>query len=203
MHASDILTRFVSKAYRRPVQGDEVDRLLALVEHQMQLKESFISSVKTGLLAALCSKSFLYIVEGTAGIPSRQLNTWELASRLSYFLWGSMPDDRLLELARLGTLGQADTLRAEVRRMLADPKALRFADAFPRQWLQLRRVGMFAPDRKLYPTYDDYLEKSMIAETTCFFREVMTKNLGLHEFLDSDWTMMNERLAGPTMERVA
>jgi mono/diheme cytochrome c family protein len=195
VRARDILTRFVSKAYRRPAQGGEIDRLLALVEHQLQLKESFISSVKTGLLAALCSKSFLYIVEGTAGVPSRQLTPWELASRLSYFLWGSMPDDHLLELARQGTLGQAETLRTEVRRMLADPKALRFADAFPRQWLQLRRVGMFAPDRKLYPNYDDYLEKSMVAETTGFFREVMTKNLGIREFLDSNWTMLNERLA--------
>jgi mono/diheme cytochrome c family protein/cytochrome c553 len=210
--AREILTRFVATAYRRPAQGDEVDRLLALVQHQLQLKEGFTSAVKTGVLAALCSKSFLYIVEGTAGVPSRRLTAWELASRLSYFLWGSLPDDRLLELARQGTLGQPDILRAEVRRLLADAKALRFADAFPRQWLQLRRVGMFAPDRKLYPDYDDYLEKSMVAETTAFFREVLTHHLGLREFLDSDWTMLNERLArhygiagvtGEDMQRVA
>jgi hypothetical protein len=79
--------------------------------------------------------------------------------------------------------------------MLADPRSARFAEAFPRQWLRLRQVGMFPPDKKLYPTYDSYLEKSMIAETTAFFREVLAKNLSLREFLDSDWTMMNARLA--------
>lgn len=96
--------------------------------------------------------------------------------------------------------------------MVADPRAHAFMDSFPRQWLQLRRVGMFAPDRKLYPDYDDYLEKSMVNETTAFFREVMEHGLGLREFLDSDWTMLNERLAehygiagvaGEAMRRVA
>ena len=144
----------------------------------------------------LCSKSFLFLVEGSAAAPSPRLNDWELASRLSYFLWSTMPDERLLDLARDGKLHQPDTLRAEVRRMMGDPKARAFADSFPRQWLQLRRVGMFAPDRKIYPDYDDYLEKSMIAETTTFFREVLEHNLSLREFLDSDWTMLNERLAG-------
>jgi hypothetical protein len=79
--------------------------------------------------------------------------------------------------------------------MLRDPKIARFADAFPRQWLQLRRVGMFAPDKKLYPSYDDYLQKSMVGEATAYFREVLDKNLSLREFLDSDWTMLNARLA--------
>ena len=79
--------------------------------------------------------------------------------------------------------------------MLADPKAAAFAESFPRQWLQLRKVGMFAPDRTLYPEYDEYLEKSMIAETTGYFREVLARNGSLREFLDSDWTMLNERLA--------
>ena len=79
--------------------------------------------------------------------------------------------------------------------MLHDPKILRFAEAFPRQWLQLRQVGMFPPDRKLYPDYDDYLQKSMVAETTAYFRQVLEANLSLREFLDSDWTMLNARLA--------
>ncbi len=79
--------------------------------------------------------------------------------------------------------------------MMHDPKVLAFADSFPRQWLQLRRVGMFEPDKRIYPEYDEYLEKSMVGETTAFFREVLEHNLTLREFLDSDWTMLNQRLA--------
>jgi hypothetical protein len=211
-YAKEILTRFITRAYRRPARAAEVERLEQLVEHQRQQGESFTAAVRSGLLAALCSQSFLYLVEGRADAPAATLDDWEVASRLSYFLWGSMPDARLMELARSGALGKGETLRAEVRRMLTDAKAMRFATAFPRQWLQLRRVGMFAPDRKLYPDYDDYLEKSMVAETTGFFREVLTHNLSLREFLDSDWTMLNERLArhygisgvvGEEMRRVA
>ena len=195
-YAREILSRFATRAYRRPARPAEVDRLLKLVEESQKRGDDFENSVKTALQAALCSKSFLYLVEGSADAPAPRLNDWELASRLSYFLWSTMPDGRLFDLAREGKLHQPDVLRAEVRRMTANPKAHAFADSFPRQWLQLRRVGMFAPDRKLYPDYDGYLEKSMVAETTMFFREVLEKNLGLREFLDSDWTMLNERLAG-------
>jgi hypothetical protein len=106
-----------------------------------------------------------------------------------------MPDAALLDAARAGTLHQADVLRSQVQRMLHDPRAVRFTEAFPREWLQLRMVGMFPPDKKLYPDYDAYLERSMKEETTAYFREVLEKNLSLREFLDSDWTMLNARLA--------
>src|SRR5580658_995354 len=106
-----------------------------------------------------------------------------------------MPDEHLFNLARNGTLHEKDTLAAEVRRMLADPKAAEFASSFPRQWLQLRRVGMFPPDKVLYPDYDESLEKSMIGETVGFFGDVLKHNGSLREFLDSDWTLLNERLA--------
>jgi hypothetical protein len=106
-----------------------------------------------------------------------------------------MPDATLLNLASKGTLHQPEVLRAQVKRMLADERITRFTSSFTRQWLQLRRVGMFPPDKKLYPTYDDYLQKSMIGETTSYFHEVLVKNLSLREFLDSNWTMLNARLA--------
>ncbi len=195
-YARRIVARFAERAWRRPVAAAEVDRLLKLVENAQKLGDNFEESVKTALAAALCSKSFLYLEEGNIKAASSRLNDWELASRLSYFLWSSMPDQRLLDLAAAGKLHEADTLRGEVRRMLADPKAATFAQSFPQQWLQLRKVGMFAPDKVLYPDYDEYLEKSMIAETTGFFREVLQRNDSLREFLDSDWTMLNERLAG-------
>ena len=211
-YAHEILSRFAKRAWRRPVEAGEVDRLVGLVENTQKLGDNFESAVKTGLLAVLCSKSFIYLVEGSATAPTPQLTDWELASRLSYFLWSTMPDEHLLDLARAGKLREPDTLRAEVRRMMHDPRALTFAESFPRQWLQLRRVGMFEPDKKIYPDYDAYLEKSMIGETTSFFREVLEHNLGLREFLESDWTMLNERLAthydiadvhGEPMHRVA
>ncbi len=195
-YAREILSRFATRAYRRPVQPSELERLVKVFEKARELGDTFESAVKTGLLAVLCSNRFLYLVEGSAVSPSPGLTDWELASRLSYFLWGTMPDDRLLELAHEGSLHRRDVLQAEVRRMMRDPKVLAFADSFPRQWLQLRRVGMFVPDKKLYPEYDEFLEKSMVAETTGFFREVLEHNLSVSEFLESDWSMLNEILAG-------
>jgi hypothetical protein len=123
-----------------------------------------------------------------------------------------MPDEALFADARTGKLHEAETLRFHLRRMLADSRASAFTEAFPRQWLQLRRVGMFAPDKMLYPEYDDYLQNSMIAECTSFFREVLVRNGSVRQFLDSDWTMLNQRLAvhygipgvkGETMQRVS
>jgi mono/diheme cytochrome c family protein len=194
-YARQILTRFAERAYRRPVEPAEVEPLVGIVDEGLKLGDTFESSVRTALLAVLCSKNFVYLVEGNLDAPSPKLNDWELASRLSYFLWSTMPDERLLDLARKGKLHEPEVLRAEVRRMMKDKRIGGFADSFPRQWLQLRRVGMFPPDQKLYPDYDDYLEKSMVTETTEFFREVMSHNLGLREFIDSDWTMLNRRLA--------
>jgi mono/diheme cytochrome c family protein len=194
-YARQVVARFAERAWRRPVQPAEADRLVKLVEQAQKLGDSFESSVKTALLAVLCSKSFLYLEEGQASAPSPQLTDIELASRLSYFLWSSMPDQQLLDLAKAGRLHNADVLRAETRRMLADPKAAEFAETFPYQWLQLRKVGMFTPDKVLYPEYDECLEKSMVAETTGYFRDVLLRNGSLREFLDSDWTLLNERLA--------
>ncbi|MHA3771296.1 DUF1592 domain-containing protein [Verrucomicrobiota bacterium sgz303538] len=194
-NAGAILKRFADRAFRRPIKDAELQRYVKLVDSEVANGESLPAAMKTGLLAILCAKDFLYLVEGSLEESTMRINDWELASRLSYFLWSTMPDDALFEAAANGTLHQPEVLRAQVKRMLSDPKAERFTEAFPRQWLQLRRVGMFPPDKKLYPTYDAYLEKSMVGETTTFFREVLERNLSLREFLDSDWTMVNARLA--------
>jgi len=189
------LAKFATRAFRRPLKDGEIDRYAKLVESEMASGEPFLAAFKTGMAAILCSKDFLYLVEGTAKANADKLTDWELASRLSYFLWSTMPDDALMKAAEAGDLHKPDVLRSHVRRMLADPKAKRFAEAFPREWLQLQQVGMFPPDKKLYPEYDPYLERSMVAETTEFFGEVLKQNLSLREFLDSDWTMANPRLA--------
>ncbi len=189
------LTKFAERAFRRPATPAEVERYAKLVESEAKSGEPFAAAFKTGLVAVLCSKDFIYVVEGSADAARDKLTDYELASRLSYFLWGTMPDADLFAAAKAGTLHAPAVLKGQTARMLRDPKAARFAEAFPRQWLQLRMVGMFPPDKKLYPAYDDHLQKSMIGETTAFFREVLDRNLSLREFLDSDWTMANARLA--------
>lgn len=208
--AREIVSKFAEQAWRRPVRDDEVNRLVKLVEKAQSLGENFEGGVKTALVAVLSSKSFVYLEEGNTKQHAPTLSDWELASRLSYFLWSTKPDDRLIELASSNNL--KTSLAAEVKRMLADPKAKAFSDGFPRQWLQLRRVGMFPPDKVLYPDYDENLEHSMVAETLAFFGEVLHRNGSLRDFLDSDWTMLNERLAthygidgvrGDEMQRIA
>ena len=189
------LATLARRAFRRQLLPGEVDKYVGLVEAEIEAGADFRSAVKTGMLSILCSKSFLFLVEGSEDSDRQKLNDWELASRLSYFLWSTMPDDELFAAAENGLLRQPDELRRQLARMLADPKADRFTESFPTQWLRLRKVGMFPPDEKLYPEYDAHLESSIIGETTAFFREVLQNNLTLREFLDSAWTMVNPRLA--------
>ncbi|HEX7900944.1 MAG TPA: DUF1592 domain-containing protein, partial [Planctomycetota bacterium] len=186
--AREILERFATRAYRRPARPAELDRLVALVESEKKKGEPPAAALKTGLLAVLCAKDFFYLVEGSADRNDARISDAELASRLSYFLWSTMPDVPLLEAVRDGALRKPDVLRAQVARMLRDPRSERFAAGFAREWLRLAKVGMFPPDKKLYPAYDDHLQKSMARETTAVFQEVLSKNLSLREFLDSDWT---------------
>lgn len=193
--ARESLVKFVERAYRRPSRPQDIDPLMKLLESELAKGEKFESAFKAALQAVLCSKDFLYIVEGAPDRKDNRLNDWEMASRLSYFLLSGMPDEALLDAARKGTLHQPEVLRAQLQRMLKDPRSQRLSEHFPYEWLQLGMVGKFPPDKKLYPDYDPWLEKSMIGETTAFFREVLEKNLSLAEFIDSDWTMLNPRLA--------
>ncbi len=193
--AREILQRFAERAFRRPPQSNEVERLVGLFEAETKAGEAFVPALKSALVAVLCSKDFLFLVEGSPDRTGTVLTDWELASRLSYFLWSTMPDERLFGLARTNSLHRPEILRGEVARMLADPRSESFARGFPRDWLQLRHIGMFAPDKSLYPEYDAHLEKSLAAEGTGYFEEMLRGNLGLREFLDSDWTLLNARLA--------
>lgn len=189
------LTSFAERAFRRPVRAAEVERFVRLVEAELAAGETYRPALKTGLLAVLCSKDFLYLVEGSPDRADGRLTDHELAARLSYFFWSTAPDEQLRKLAAAGQLANPDVLRGEVGRMLRDPRAERFGGGFPREWLQLGKVGMFPPDKKLYPAYDAHLEQSMVAEGVWFFRVVLAKNLSAREFLSSDWTMLNARLA--------
>lgn len=189
------LQRFAERAWRRPVSDAEIDRYAKVVENELAAGEKLPTAHLAAMVAVLTSKNFYYLEEGSAKERREKVSDWELASRLSYFLWGSMPDEELFAAARSGVLTSRDMLKAQFARMLADPKITRFTDAFPRQWLQLYKVGMFQPDAALYPDYDKWLERSMVLETTSYFNEMFSQNLPLGDMLASDWTMMNPRLA--------
>ncbi|MCE9604319.1 MAG: DUF1592 domain-containing protein [Planctomycetia bacterium] len=189
------LGKMARRAFRRPVTSEELDGYVGIVQAELAAKEKFPDAVKAGMLAILCSKSFLFLAEGDEDSDRATLNDWEIASRLSYLLWSTMPDDELFALAEQGKLRDKAERAKQVARMLADPRAQRFADSFATQWLHLRKVGQFPPDKKIYPEYDKHLEKSMVGETTAFFRQVLQSGLTLREFLNSDWSMLNGRLA--------
>ena len=186
------LQRFAERAWRRAVKREELEVYLQSYREERDAGEKLADAYRVALQGVLTSRHFIYLVEGDP-VAREQLNDSELATRLSYFLWSSMPDDALFTAAKGGTL-VGDGLKTEVDRMLADGKASRFIDDFSRQWLQLHRVGMFPPDKKLYPTYDAWLEDSMRAEPVEFFREMFAKNLPIDGFIHSDWTVANARL---------
>ncbi|MES2596808.1 MAG: DUF1592 domain-containing protein [Verrucomicrobiota bacterium] len=186
------LQRFAERAWRRPVNIEELAQYLESYRTEREAGEKPAEAYRVAMQGVLTSRNFLYLVEGEP-TARETLNDWELASRLSFFLWSSMPDEALFTAAKGGAL-KGDGLKKEVDRMLTDGRINRFIDDFSRQWLQLHRVGMFPPDKKLYPNYDRWLEMSMRDEPVEFFREMLVKNLPMQSFLDSDWTMANARL---------
>ncbi|HYE04620.1 MAG TPA: DUF1592 domain-containing protein [Planctomycetota bacterium] len=195
--ARQVVERFASRAWRRPAEAADVERLLTLVDKAEAAGESFENGVRLALKAVLVSPRFLFRIErdqpGTGGV--HKLDDWDLASRLSYFLWSSMPDDELFACASAGTLSQPEVLAQQVRRMLASPKSRALVDNFASQWLGLRRVAELAPDAKLFPEYDKALVKAMVDEATAFVDHVMREDRSVLEFLDCDYVFVNDRLA--------
>ena len=196
-YAGEVVERFATRAFRRPVLQSEVDGLMALFHEEHNAGAGFEDAIKVALTAVLCSHDFLFLVEPTRGneAPARALTDYELAARLSYFLWNSLPDDGLFAAAQAGELHDDAVLEAQVRRMLRDQRSQRFVRSFVGQWLQTRLVGSFPPDQKLFPQYDAHLEMSMVRETDAFFAEILHNNLSILNFIDSDFAMLNERLA--------
>jgi mono/diheme cytochrome c family protein len=186
------LQRFAERAWRRPVNREELEEYLKSYRDEREAGEKPAEAYRVAMQGVLTSRNFLYLVEGEP-VARERLTDWELASRLSYFLWSSMPDDALFAAAKSGILN-GEGLKKEVDRMLVDNRITRFIDDFSRQWLQLHRLGTFTPDKKLYPSYDAWLETSMRDEPVEFFREMLVNNLPMDGFLDSNWTMANPRL---------
>jgi mono/diheme cytochrome c family protein len=191
-YARDVLSHFMPRAFRRPLREGEVEPYFALFRQIRAEKPNFEEAIKVPLSAVLASPHFLYLVEES---ESRQLDDYELASRLSCFLWSSMPDAELLELAQSGRLSDPTTLRTQVDRMLADEKSTALVKNFSGQWLGLREVGVNPPARDIYSRYDDHLETSMRGESEAFFAHILHNDRSALEFLKSDYVTINERLA--------
>lgn len=188
--ADRLLGEFLPKAFRRPVAEEIRKEYVARVAERLDAGDSFETAMRWAYRAALCSPDFLYHVE-----PVGNLDDDSLACRLSYFLWNSLPDARLSELARSGQLHQPDVLRGETERLLGDPKSQRFIEDFLGQWLKLRLIAATDPDKKLYPEFNPYLQDSMVAESRAYFRELLDKNLDATHLIRSDFAMLNQKLA--------
>jgi len=197
--ARQIIERFASRAFRRPAERSETAALLGLYREAREAGDSYEDAVKLSLTAVLVSPHFLYrAVENPRPNDAEHtyaLSDYELASRLSYFLWSSMPDDRLLDLAKEGRLSDDDTLRSEVRRMLADDKSDALVENFAGQWLLLRNLELVMIDRDQFAHYDAELREAMRTEAELFFADVLRSDQPVSVFIDSDYTFLNQRLA--------
>jgi hypothetical protein len=198
-HIYDILLAFCDRAFRRPATHEELTRLLGMVLSAEKDGEPTESALQLAFRAVLVSPHFIFlqnkIDHGLSTSDPVPINDFDLASRLSYFLWSSMPDEQLFRVAAQGLLSRREHLRFQVRRMLRDPKARALAENFASQWLQTRKLKDFTPDPALFPDFDESLRDAMLTETELFFESIRDKDRSVLEFLDADYTFVNERLA--------
>ena len=210
-HVSKLLTRFMSKAFRRPVDKSETLPYLKFYQSIRPTLPSFEEAMQETFAMILISPDFLYLVEPSSE-TKRPLNDWEMASRLSYFLWSTMPDPQLFKLARENNFRDPKVLQAEIERMISDERSWQFIEQFADQWLDLGAVQRVAINPNYYPKFDDALKTAMRQESLHFFKEIFQQDLSALNFLDSKFTMLNEPLAkhygltgprGSNFERVA
>ena len=195
--AREILSTLMRRAYRRPVSAEDVEGPLGFFR-EGRAEGDFDYGIEKALAAVLINPEFLFRVEldplDVAG-GAYPVSDLELASRLSFFLWSSVPDDELLDAAVRGELSNPDELERQTRRMLADPRSYNLASNFAGQWLQLRNLVSVSPNPRLFTDFDDNLRRAMREETERFFDSVLREDRGVAELLDADYTFLNERLA--------
>jgi len=211
--ARQVLDSLLPRAFRRPATDKEVERYLSIFDKAAQRGDGFQQSLKLALKGVLISPSFLFLIETP---PAKEgpyrLGHYDVASRLSYFLWASMPDEVLFQLAAEGKLHDGKVLRGQVQRMMRDPRARGLADSFAAQWLGIRALGpTIRPDYKLFPEFTEELAAAMREETLLCFDAIIREDRSLLEIIDADYTFVNEQLAalykikgvqGPRMRRV-
>ena len=196
--ATSIIGRLARRAYRRPVTVDDLDQLLSFYR-EGQAEGGFEVGIETALRALLASPEFLFRVErdpeGVAAATPYPVSDLELATRLSFFLWSSLPDDELLEAASANQLRDPNILRTQVRRMLSDPRAETLTTNFASQWLHLRNLDAVRPDSRLFPDFDDNLRRGFRQETQLLFQSIVDEDRSVTDLLTADYTFVNERVA--------
>ncbi len=197
--ARQILGEVARRAYRRPVTSSDIDPLLELYQLGRIEGGGFEAGVEMALSGVLVSPNFLFRTEGAPpGLAPGSVypvSDFDLASRLSFFLWSSIPDDELLDLAGQGRLSDTEVLAGQIKRMLADPKAGALVDNFAGQWLHLRNVADWTPDPELFPGFDESLRYGFLRETQLFLEHLIREDRSVFELIDADYTFLNERLA--------
>lgn len=195
--ARKVLFQFARRAFRRPVGADEVEGFLTLFDRVWERGDGFDAAVRLAMKAILVSPHFLFLAEPEPEEGgTRPLGAFPLASRISYFLWGSMPDEELMQLAASRALLDPEVLGDQVRRMVRDPKAAALGERFAMQWLGLESLGgEVRPDPRRYPEFDDEMAESMRREVVTYFNRLVREDRSLLELVDSDYTFMDERLA--------
>ena len=196
--AQQILSALMRRAYRRPVTDADLEKPMAFYR-KAHSEEGFEAGIEAALSAILVNPQFLFHIEqdpsGIAPHTAYRISDLDLASRLSFFLWSSIPDDELLDVAIRGDLGQPGVLEKQTRRMLADPRARALVNNFAGQWLHLRNLDGFTPDLRLFPDFDDNLRQAFRIETELFFESVLSEDRSVLDLLQPDYTFLNERLA--------
>ena len=181
-----LLLDFIRRAYRRPVEASEADGYLGLIRKMQAEGATLQEAMKAAYMAVLCSPEFIYIKQDAG-----RLDSYEIAERLSYFLWSSMPDARLFELAGKDQLSRPAVVEAEVERMLEDPRALAFTRHFPERWLLLHQLGRMEPDKKgPFRAYFE-MKNQLVEQADLFFSDLLSTNGSIRNFIDSDYTFMN------------
>ncbi len=191
----EVLARFATLAWRRPVTADELDRLVKLVAYAMGHNDTWEEAMRRAVSAILASPKFVFRLEpdDAPSADARPVNEFQLATRLSYFLWSSCPDDELLRLASVGKL--TASLDAQMQRMIQDPRADALIQNFAMQWLQLGRLSSHSTDPKTFPNWKPELGAAMLEETRRFFGEIVRTDRSILDLLDGEFTWVNERLA--------
>lgn len=190
-----VLLKLLPRAFRRSVRDQEAAPYVALAKQAMDQGKDFEPALRVALKGVLCAPEFLYLEERLEDDSKTVIDDHSLASRLSYFLWSSQPDEELLTLAARRELRKTHVLRGQVNRLLADSKSQRFVENFTGQWLRVRDIDFTVPERKLYPEYNELLRRSMIDEPRAFFREILDHDLSVQNFVDSDFLTINGPLA--------
>ena len=197
-YAREVLAHFMPRAWRRPVTDSEIDQKLALFGLLRPGSNDFQEAMIEVLAGVVSSPKFLYIVQSDRSKDKKgveRVTDLELATRLSMFLWSSVPDRELLDLAERGRLSDPDALVSQTERLLADPRSRRFSKHFTRQWLGMQLLDFLEVDKKVYDQFDDYLKEAMQQEPIAFFNEALKENSSVMDFIHADYALVNERLA--------